>query len=250
MRTYWTLVRRELGSYFVSWTGYVVIGVVVFLFGLCFALMLQNLNAEKTEQSLMELFYNSYFFWLIVLLASPVITMRSFAHEKFSGTFETLMTTPVGDLQVVLAKFTGSMIFFLLTWIPLVACVFIVRHFSNDPNVINNGTLMSTFLGVALLGGLFISIGCFASSLTRSQIVAAMFSFALGISLFMLSFLSSALTGEAGWVNKLFAQLSLVEHMRDFARGVVDIRALVLYLSLTTLFLFLTLKTVESRRWK
>ncbi len=250
MRTYWTLVRRELGSYFVSWTGYVVIGVVVFLFGLCFALMLQNLNAEKTEQPLMELFYNSYFFWLIVLLASPVITMRSFAHEKFSGTFETLMTTPVGDLQVVLAKFTGSMIFFLLTWIPLVACVFIVRHFSNDPNVINNGTLMSTFLGVALLGGLFISIGCFASSLTRSQIVAAMFSFALGISLFMLSFLSNALTGEAGWVNKLFAHISLVEHMRDFARGVVDIRALVLYLSLTTLFLFLTLKTVESRRWK
>jgi len=250
MRTYRTLVRRELGSYFVSWTGYVVIGVVVFLFGLCFSLMLQNLNTEKTEQPLMELFYNSYFFWLIMLLASPVITMRSFAHEKFSGTFETLMTTPVSDLEVVLAKFTASMIFFLLTWSPLLACVFIVRHFSNDPNVLDFGTLVSTFLGVALLGGLFISMGCFASSLTRSQIIAAMFSFALGISLFLLSFLSYAMTGEAGWMQKLFAHLSLIEHMRDFARGVVDIRPLVFYVSLTTFFLFLTLKTVESRRWK
>jgi ABC-2 type transport system permease protein len=250
MRTYWTLVRRELGSYFISWTGYVVIGVVVFLFGLCFSIMLQNLNTEKTEQPLMELFYNSYFFWLIVLLASPVITMRSFAQEKFSGTFETLMTTPVSDLQVVLAKFTGSIIFFLLTWSPLLACVLIVRHFSNDPDVLDGGTLLSTFLGIGLLGGLFISMGCFASSLTRSQIIAAMFSFALGISLFLLSFLSYALSGQSGWVEKLCAQLSLIEHMRDFARGVVDIRALVFYLSLTILFLFLTLRTVESRRWK
>jgi len=250
MRTWATLVRRELGSYFVSWTGYIVIAVVVFLFGLCFSLLLQALNTEKTEQPLMELFYNTYYFWLILLLASPVITMRSFAHEKFSGTFETLMTTPVSDWQVVLAKFAGSMIFYLLTWSPLLACVFVVRHFSNDPGALDAGSLASTFLGVALLGGLYMSLGCFASSLTRSQIIAAMFSFALGISLFLLSFLSYALAGQPGWVTKIFAHVSLIEHMRDFSRGVIDVRALVLYLSLTALFLFLTLKSVESRRWK
>lgn len=250
MRAYLTLVRRELGTYFVSWTGYVVIGVVVFLFGLCFALMLQALNSEKTEQPLMELFYNTYYFWLILLLASPVITMRSFAHEKFSGTFETLMTAPVSDLQVVLAKFTGAMIFYLLVWSPLLACVFVVRHFSNDPGALDVGTLASTFLGIGLLGGLYMSMGCFASSLTRSQIIAAMFTFALGISLFLLSFLSYALAGQTGWFVKLFAHLSLIEHMRDFSRGVVDVRALVFYLSVTTMFLFLTLKAVESRRWK
>src|SRR6185503_10698453 len=118
------------GRYIRRWTGNTAIGVVVFLFGLSFSLMLQALNTEKTEQPLMELFYNSYYFWLILLLASPVITMRSFAHEKFAGTFETLMTTPVTDLQVVFAKFTGAMIFYLLTWIPLLGCVFVVRHFS------------------------------------------------------------------------------------------------------------------------
>lgn len=250
MRPWWTLVRRELGSYFISWTGYVVIAVVVFLFGLCFSLMLQALNAEKTEQPLMELFYSTYYFWLILLLASPVITMRSFAQEKFSGTFETLMTTPVSDLQVVLAKFTGAMVFFLLVWTPLIACVFVVRHFSNDPAALDVRALASTFLGIVLLGGLYMSLGCFASSLTRSQIIAAMFAFALGISLFLLSFLSYALTGRADWLMKVFSHLSLIEHMRDFSRGVVDTRPLLFYVSLTTMFLFLTLKSVESRRWK
>ena len=250
MRAWWTLVRRELGSYFVSWTGYVVIAAVVFLFGLCFSLLLQALNTEKTEQPLMELFYDTFYFWLIMLLASPVITMRSFAHEKFAGTFETLMTTPVRDLQVVLAKFAGSMVFFLLVWTPLLACVFVVRHFSNDPASLDVRALASTFVGITLLGGLYMSLGCFASSLTRSQIVAAMVAFALGISLFLLSFLSNAVTGHEGWVMKAFSHLSLMEHMRDFSRGVIDTRPVVFYVSLTSLFLFLTFKSVESRRWK
>jgi ABC-2 type transport system permease protein len=250
MRVWRTLVRRELGGYFVSWTGYVVIAVVALLLGLCFVNMLQALNAEKTEQPLMELFYGTYYFWLILILTSPVITMRSFAMEKSTGTFETLMTAPVSDLQVVLAKFTGALIFYLLMWSPLVACLFIVRHFSNDPTVVATGTLASTALGITLLGALYMSVGCFASSLTRNQIIAAMFSFALGISLFMLSFLSLAMTGKTGWAAKVFAHVSLIEHMRDFAHGVVDVRPLVFYLSLTALFIFLTLKAVESRRWK
>jgi ABC-2 type transport system permease protein len=250
MRVWWTLVRRELAGYFVSWTGYVVIAVVVFLFGLSFAVLLQGLNAGETDKPVTEMFYDTLFLWLILLLASPLITMRTFAHEKFSGTFETLMTTPVSDLQVVLAKFAGALIFYLLMWSPLLACIFIVRHFSNDPTAVDPGTLGSTFLGIGLLGALYMAMGCFASSLTRSQIIAAMIALALGVSLYFLSFLSFAMAGQAGWMVKIFNHVSLMEHMRDFARGVVDIRPLVFYLTLTTLFLFLTLKSVESRRWK
>jgi ABC-2 type transport system permease protein len=250
MRAWATLVRRELGGYFVSWTGYVIIGVVLFLFGLCLSLMLEGLNGERQEQPVTELFYNTYYFWLILLVAAPIITMRSFAHEKFCGTFETLMTTPVSDLQVVLAKFAGAMIFYLLAWTPLLGCVFIIRHYSNDPTVLDVGTLGSTYLGIVLLGALYMSLGCFASSLTRSQIIAAMFAFALGISLFLLSFLSAVFSGQAGWLPKVFAHMCMADHMREFARGVVDLRPLVFYVSLTTFFLFLTLKTVESRRWK
>lgn len=250
MRVWSTLVRRELAGYFVSWTGYVVIAVVVFLFGLSFAILLQGLNAGETDKPLTEMFYDTLFLWLILLLAAPLITMRTFAQEKFSGTFETLMTTPVSDLQVVLAKFTGALIFYLIMWSPLLACIFIVRHFSNDPTAIDLGTLGSTFLGIGLLGALYMSMGCFASSLTRSQIIAAMIALALGVSLYLLSFLSFAMEEKTGWLAEAFTHVSLMEHMRDFARGVVDIRPLVFYLSMTVLFLFLTLKTVESRRWK
>lgn len=250
MRAWWTLVRRELGSYFTSWMGYVVVAVVVFLLGLSFALLLQGLNAGETDKPVTEMFYDTLFLWLILLLSSPLITMRTFAHEKFCGTFETLMTTPVSDKQVVLAKFSGALIFYLIMWSPLLACIFIVRHFSNDPTAVDAGTLGSTFLGLALLGGLYVSMGCFASSLTRSQIIAAMIALALGVSLYLLSFLSFATAGQTGWLVKVSAHVSLMEHMRDFARGVVDIRPLVFYLSLTALFLFLTLKSVESRRWK
>lgn len=250
MRAWWTLVRRELSGYFVSWTGYVVIAVVVFLLGLTFAIMLQMLNASETNKPITEVFYDSFSLWLILLLASPMITMRTFAHEKFCGTFETLMTTPVSDMQVVLAKFSGAMIFYLLMWSPLLACIFVVRQYSNDPTPLDFGTLGSTFLGITLLGALYVSLGCFASSLSRNQIIAAMIAVAFGVSLFLLSFLSYALTGQTGWATKIFTHVSLIEHMRDFARGVVDLRPLVFYLSLTVLFLFLTLKSVESRRWK
>jgi len=94
------------------------------------------------------------------------------------------------------------------------------------------------------------SLGVFASSVTRSQIIAAMFSFAVGISLFMLSFLSSALASQNGLEAQLVAHLGLMEHMRDFAQGIVDSRPVLLYLTATAFFLFLSWKTVESRRWK
>jgi ABC-2 type transport system permease protein len=249
MRGWLTLTRREVAGHFVSWTGYVVIAVVVFLFGLTFAMLLQDLNAAETDKPLTEMMY-PLFLWLILLLASPLITMRTFAQEKASGTFETLMTTPVSDLQVVLAKFSGAMIFYLIMWSPLPLCVFVVRHFSNDPTAIDAGTLGSTFLGIGLLGAVYLSLGCFASSLTRSQIIAAMIALVLGISLYLLSFIPSAFADHGGWAAKISAHVSLMEHMRDFSRGVVDIRPLVFYVTLTGLFLFLTLKSVESRRWK
>jgi ABC-2 type transport system permease protein len=250
MQSWWTLVRRELGSAFLSWTGYVVIGAVVFLLGLCFVNLLAALNNSEPEQPLMELFYSTYYFWLILLLATPIITMRSFAAEKSSGTFETLMTTPVSDTQVVFAKFAGGLIFYILMWLPLIGCIAIIRRYSNDPAIFDVGTVVSTWVGILLLGCVYVSMGCFASSLTKNQIIAAMVSFVIGISLFFLSFLSYAFGNDATWTAKAFAHLSLIEHMRDFARGVVDTRAVVLDLSLTGLFLFFTHRSIESRRWK
>ncbi len=250
MRIYFTLVRREMGSFFASLTGYLIIAIVALLLGISFTVLLRELNQEPTDMPVTELFYISIYFWLILLLSAPVITMRSFALEKSTGTYETLMTTPVTDLAVVLAKFASAMLFYAIMWLPLLACISIVRHYSNDSSAQEAGPLASTFLGILLLGGLFTSMGCFASALTRNQIIAAIISFALGMALFFMSFLSLMARSQASWQSALVNQVAILEHMREFTRGVVDTRYLVFYLSLTVFFLFLTLKVVESRRWK
>lgn len=250
MQPYLTLVRRELAGYFVSLIGYVVMAGVLFLLALGMMMVLETLNGQPIDVSVLELFYDSPFFWLILLVACPVITMRTFALEKYSGTYETLMTTPVSDIQVVLAKFTGALTFYLVTWLPLLGYPYVLRHYSADPAAVQTGPLASVFLGIFLVGCLYVSMGVFASSLTRSQLLAAMNAFLLGIVLFLLSFLPRMIQPKPGWQSDLFNHISMFKHMEDFVRGVVDLRPIVFYLSLTVMFLFLTLKVVESRRWK
>ena len=250
MSIFWALLRRELSSFFFSLTGYVIIAAITLLTGLSFVVLIHNLGTDPSPMPVTEMFYRTYFFWLIVLLASPVITMRVFALEKSSGTFETLMTTPVGDAQVVLAKFFGALIFYLVAWLPLLACLLIVRNLTHQNSALDGGTLGGMFLGIFLTGGLFLSLGCFASSLTRSQMTAAMISFALGVSLFSLGFLALALQEDSAWQTQVLSLFNLFDQMHDFARGVVDTRTVIFYASLTLFFLFLTLRAVESRRWK
>ena len=250
MQAFWTLTRRELAAYFLSLTGYVIIAAATFLMSLSFVVLLVKLRQDPTPMPVTELFYITPFFWLILLLATPVITMRLFALEKFSGTFETLMTTPVSDLQVVLAKFAAALVFYMAMWLPLLVCLFIVSHYTNAPGALDAGAVGCTFLGIFLLGGLFVSLGCFASALTRIQTVAAMISLMFGFSLFLLGFLADRLPASAPWQSQVLACFGLFDQMHDFARGVVDTRLVVFCVSLTLFFLFLTLRAVESRRWK
>jgi ABC-2 type transport system permease protein len=250
MRPYRTLVRREFSGYFLSLNGYIVLAAVLLLLGSSFVLMLVNGRGMAFNAPLTEVFYKTAFFWMIVLLASPVITMRLFAQEKFSGTFEALMTTPVSDLQVVLAKFTAAMLFYVVIWLPMLLCLQIVHRYTQPGEPFEWWPTASTFLGVLLIGCLYIAMGCLASALTRSQIIAATIGFALGTSLFILGFLTYGITAGSGWLTQVAPYISVIEHMQDFARGVVDTRRIVFYLSGMVFFLFLTLKVVESRRWK
>ncbi|MEY4916718.1 MAG: ABC-type transport system involved in gliding motility, permease component [Verrucomicrobiota bacterium] len=250
MNIFMALLRRELGTFFYSLTGYVIIASVALLMGMGFVVMLNNLGNAPSPMPVTESFYNTFYFWLIVLLSAPVITMRLFALEKATGTFETLMTTPVGDAQVVAAKFSAAIIFYLVTWLPLLACLIIVRHFTQQTAALDTHTLGATYLGIFLVGSLFISLGCFASSLTRSQMAAAMIAFVLGMGLFSLGFLAMALPADSDWQTQALAYFNLFDQMHDFARGVVDTRAVIFYVSTTFVFLFLTLRVVESRRWK
>jgi ABC-2 type transport system permease protein len=250
MRIFWTLLRRELATFFLSLTGYVIIAAITFLIGESFAQLIDALGSDPWPMPVTQMFFGSFYFWMIVLLAAPVITMRLFALEKASGTFETLMTTPVGDFQVVAAKFMAALFFYVVMWLPLLACLFIVSRFTNQANALDFGTLGGMYAGIFLAGGFFLSFGCLASALTRSQMVAAMISLAFGISQFALAWWAKNNLLSEQWQSQILSYLNLFDQMNDFARGVVDTRSVFYYVSLTFFFLFLTLRVVESRRWK
>jgi ABC-2 type transport system permease protein len=250
MRPYLVLVRRELGWYACALSSYVTVAAVLFLLGLGFVSLLEAFNGETLNAPLTEVFYDTMYFWLVLLLAPPVITMRLFAQERATGTFETLMTAPVGDAAVVLAKFTAALGFYLVTWLPLLVCLAVVRQYIPEHHPLDWRPVASTYLGIALLGGVYVALGCLASALTRSQLLAAVLALALGVTLFLVSFLRSSVGTGTDWLAATVRHVSLLTHMEDFVRGVVDTRPLVFHLSLTVWLVFLTVKVVESRRWK
>lgn len=250
MQSFLTMTRRELAAYFLSFSGYVIIAAATFLVGQSLVVLLYKLATESSPMPVTELFYRTELFWRIVLVATPVITMRSFALERYSGTFETLMTTPVRDLSVVLAKFTAALIFYIVMWLPMLGCLLVVQHYARQSGALEPGTLASMYLGIVLIGAMFLAVGCFASALTRSQVVAAMLAFVLSLSLFILGYVADQTASGATWQALVLQHFALFDQMHDFARGIVDTRAVVLYVSLTFFFLFLTLRAVESRRWR
>ncbi len=250
MQAYLTLTRRELGAFFLSMTGYIIIAATLFLVGFSLVLLVGQLQQDPTPVPVTELFYGTWYFWLILLPTTSVITMRLFSLEKFSGTFETLMTAPVSDRQVVAAKFTAALLFYAVVWALQFGCLLVVRHYASDPAAFDGGAIASTFLGLLLLGALLVSLGCCASALTRSQVAAAMISLVLGFSLFLVAFLAEHVRLQTTWQAQVLSAVAFFQQMHDFARGVVDTRAVVLYLSLTLFFLFLTLRIIESRRWR
>ncbi len=250
MSVFRALVRRELSAFFQGPTGFIIIAAVMFLIGLGFIVVLSGLNGEATPMPVTQVFYGTYFFWVILLLIAPVITMRSFAMERASGTYESLMTAPVGDWQVVLSKFAGALIFYMILWVPLLICSVVVRFYVGESAVLGLGTMFTSALGILMVGCLYMSIGCFASALTRNQAVAAVSGFALGAALFFTGFFSYFAGDRTDWLSQLARHISLANHMESFTRGVIDLGAIVFFLSLTGLFLYLTHKVVESRRWK
>ncbi|MDE3098980.1 MAG: ABC transporter permease subunit [Verrucomicrobiota bacterium] len=253
MRAFAILLRRELAAFFLSLTGYVVIAAVTLLIGATFVMLIKNMGTEAFPLPVTEIFFNSSVFWIIVILTAPVITMRLFAFEKASGTYETLMTAPVGDVSVVAAKFVAALTFYMVMWLPTLGCLLIVSHFTNQAHALDKGLLGGMYLGIFLSGCLFLSIGCFTSSLTRSQMTAAMMSLAIGIIFFLAAYAAYAqVIPETGpWrTASVLYYFNLFRQMEDFTRGVADTRAMIFNGSAMFLFLFLTLRVVESRRWK
>ena len=248
MRAFFTLWRKELASYFFSPIAYVMMMFFLVVMGFSFWLLVSVLARGSVSVTIMNELFGSIFFWIAMMIVVPLLTMRTFSEEKRSGTIETLMTAPVSDVSVVLAKYCGALTFFVIMWMPTAVYGFLLKALSPLAAPVDFGPMMSGYVGSFLVGAFYVSIGIFASSLTRNQIVAAIIAFALISVAFFSGFITYIARDE--FVRDLGAYFSSVEHMRDFARGAVDTRPAVLYLSMSALVLFATVKVVESRKWK
>jgi ABC-2 type transport system permease protein len=250
MRKFLTLLNREVKFYFYSPIAYVVLFFFLLLTGFTFYSSVALLNRGPSEVTVVEAFFNTVLFWFGYVLIFPLITMRLFAEEFKTGTIESLMTAPVRDSQVVLAKFAGALIFYIVLWLPSFAYFKLFEEVTTADAALASGAYYGSYLLLLLMGMFYISIGCLASVLTRNQIVAAVISFCTITLLFFGGLVSYILLNVSPALRDFFGYFSAIEHMADFSRGIIDSRPVVYYLSMTAFTLFLTLQVFQSRKWK
>src|SRR6266704_1659225 len=186
MRTFYTLLSREVQSYFYSPIAYIVLVFFLIVSGVDFYFQISFMNQRPVPYSVQEAFFNSVFFWFAFVLIFPLITMRLFAEEFKLGTIEPLMTAPVRDWQVVLAKFFGALVFYFILWIPTICYFAIFQVITGQVAAHSAGAYWGSYLMLLLLGMFYLSIGCLASVMTKNQIVAAIISFCAITLLFFL----------------------------------------------------------------
>jgi ABC-2 type transport system permease protein len=250
MKRFVVLLRREIGHHFRQPLAYIVLFFFLLLTAANFQAGLAGLNHEPSQTSVVEAFFNSVLFWFPFVLTFPLLTMRLFSEEYKLGTIETLMTAPVRDGQVVVAKFLGSFVFYIVLWAPTALYFLIFRWLTGQSAADSPGSYLGAYAMLILVGLFYLSIGCLASALTRNQIVAATISFALISLMFFLSLLSFIFLKASSAVRQVTYYFSTIEHMGEFSRGLFDTRPVVFYLSMTLFTLFLTFHVFQYRRWK
>ena len=252
MRYFSTLLRHELHQLFVAPATYVAAVLFVISMGVIYLFSLLSFSQAPREGLPALLFFSA--FWAPALFAVPLLTMKSIAEERRLGTLEALLSTPASPVAIVLSKFLSAYLFYLLLWGLTLAFPFIVRwglrHVAVDVRLMDPSILIGGYGFVATSGVLFIAFGIFASSLTRSQLVAGMMTFS-GLSLIILGgrLAQELPLLEMGWlqVAQPFVEyLQSFEHLEDFSRGIIDTRPFVYYLSSASLLLILAMSDVAA----
>src|SRR5687768_12901418 len=252
MRNILAIADKELRSYFASPIAYVIIGLFALLFGWFFFVYL-SVFVQRSSQAMMGggapninqdmirgVFLNSA---VIILFVMPMITMRTYSEEKRSGTIELLLTSPVTDFQIIMGKFLGAL--GLYASMLLVTMLYIAMLFAyGNPEW---RPIATGYLGLLLMGGCFLSVGLFISSVTKNQIIAGMVTFAVFLMFWVINWIATFMDPTP---QAVLNYLSITEHLNDFARGVIDTKHLVYYLSFIAFSLFLTVRAVDSERWR
>lgn len=248
------VARKEVRAYFASPIAYVVIGMFALMFGFFFYSLLlyfdrQSLQAggfgggptvNVNEQLIRPVFLNATVIFLFVL---PLVTMRTYAEEKRSGTMELLLTAPLTDLQIILGKFFGAMGLYAAMLAVTFIHIGLLFAFGNP----EWRPVATTYLGLLLMGGCFISVGLLISSLTKNQIVAGMATFGVFLMLWVINWIASFMGPTT---QTVLNYLSITDHLDDFTKGVLDTKHLVYYVSFIAFGLFLTARSVDTERWR
>jgi ABC-2 type transport system permease protein len=249
------IAHKELKAYFASPIAYVLLAVFALLYGWFFAAILLFFERQSAQMGMMGMGPQSVNLnqqlirpvlmnvSVIMLFILPLITMRTYAEEKRSGTMELLLTSPLTDVQIVIGKFLGAMGLIAVMLAITVPHLLYLSLYS-DPEW---KPLLIAYLGYLLMTGCFVAVGLFISSLTRNQIVAAVATFGTFLMLWVIDWMGSFAGPTA---REIYQYLSITGHFDDFARGVLDTRHLVYYVSFITFGLFLTVRSVDSERWR
>lgn len=235
MRNVWYICRREVRAYFSSPLAYAVLAVFMLLTGYFFSLM--ALGGPYAEMR--SVFANMA---VLLLFIVPAFTMRLWPDERRQGTDELLLTSPVNVSEVVLGKFFAALALFAVMLLLSGIYPAILERFGNPDWL----PILTGYLGMLLLGAAFIAMGLFAATLTDSAVVASLAGFGLLLVSWVIGWMADSFRGTAGTVLR---KLSMIEHLGDFQRGVLDVQHIVFYLSVVVAFAFLATRMVEKRRW-
>jgi ABC-2 type transport system permease protein len=254
MRNILAIADKELRSYFASPIAYIIMGLFALLFGWFFYLYLAmfvrqsdqmmqfggGASVNVNQQMIRYVLQNAS---VIVLFVLPMITMRTYSEEKRSGTIELLLTSPLTDVQIVAGKFLGAIALYaamLAVTLIYMGILFIYGTPEWRP-------IVAGYLGLLLLGGSFIAIGLFISSMTKNQIVAGVLTFSVVLMLWIINWIGE----QSGPMTRAVVDyLSITQHFDDFSRGIIDTKHVIYYLSLITFGLFMTTKSLDTERWR
>ena len=231
-----TIAKKELKTYFRSPIAYIVLIITISIFNIFFFLIID----ENKEASLHDVFKVMEFLFIFIV---PLLTMKIFAEEKFSGTMEFLMTTPTTNTAIVLGKYLGSLMFFTLILGMTLSYYFIIEFFSSPDRL----TIAAGYIGIWLEGALFIAIGMLTSSGTKNQIIAAISSYMI---LFLLYFSISFIKYFSGAAESLVRYVGTWSHSENFIVGLISTADLVYYLSGILVCIILTRLSIENRLWR
>ena len=256
MRNIVAIARRELQAYFASPIAYVMLGLFALLFGWMFYSFLRFFAEQSLRMSqfgmggpqalnVNEMMIRPLLLQagIVVLFFLPMLTMRTFAEEKRSGTIELLLTSPLTDWEIVLGKYAGAVGLYVVM-LAVSALNFVWLFAYGNPEL---APILAGYLGLLLMGGSFIAIGLFISNLTRNQLVAAALTFSVLLMLLLINWVGDS-SGPV--VRAIVSGLSVFQHFEDSSRGIIDTQHVIYYLSFIGFGLFLAARSVDADRWR